>query len=197
MLLRSWCSLICLGVYLCLFCRPFGCKSTLVWREFIESLQIVAVPKVKLKVLGGVFDINQIIHEVASCAWLEKVLLLAEQIVWVQVWYRKCEQMCRNSMLLHCQLNVLPILQIQVEAGMGWMKEGMKSTYRASASSDDAVKGQGIWNTKRHPPRASRGLGIHGGLANGLGLLIPENGSSSRVDMRGTTVCEGVDHVGW
>lgn len=68
-------------------------------------------------------------------------------------------------------------------------------SYRASASSDDAVERQGIRDTKGHSARASRGLGIHGGLANGLGLLVAEDGSSSGVDMRGTTVCERVNHV--
>ena len=76
------------------------------------------------------------------------------------------------------------------------MKEDGKSTYWASASSDDAVKGQVIGDTKGHSSRASRDLGIDGGLANGLGLLVPEDGSPSGVDMRGTTICERVDHVG-
>ena len=69
-------------------------------------------------------------------------------------------------------------------------------THRASASSDDAVERQGIRDTKGHSARTSRGLGIHGRLANGLGLLVAEDGSSSGVDMRGTTVCERVNHAG-
>lgn len=61
----------------------------------------------------------------------------------------------------------------------------------ASTSSDDAVKGQGIGDTKG---RSSRALRINGCLADGFGLLVPKDGSSSGVDMRGTTVCERVDH---
>ena len=75
------------------------------------------------------------------------------------------------------------------------MKEEGKSTYRASASSDDAVKGQCIRDTESHASRASRDLRVNGGLANGLGLLISQDGGTSRVDMRGTTVCERVDHI--
>ena len=73
------------------------------------------------------------------------------------------------------------------------MDEDKKSTYWASASSDNAVKGQGIGDTKGY---ASRALRINRSLADGFGLLIPKDGSSSGVDMRGTTVCERVDHVG-
>lgn len=76
------------------------------------------------------------------------------------------------------------------------MEVDRQLTYRASASSDNAVKGQGIRDTKRHTPRRCGDLGIHGCLADGLGLLVPKDGSSSGVDMRGTTVCERVDHVG-
>ena len=72
-----------------------------------------------------------------------------------------------------------------------------ESTYRASASRDDAVKGQGIGDTRGRSSRASRGLRIDGRLANGLGLLLPMDGRTSGVNMRGTTICEGVDHVGW
>ena len=75
------------------------------------------------------------------------------------------------------------------------MEEDRKSTYWASASSDDAVKGQGIGDTKRDSSRASRSLGIDGRLANGLGLLVPQDRSSSGVDMRWTAICERVDHV--
>lgn len=73
------------------------------------------------------------------------------------------------------------------------IKEG-KSTHGASASSDDAVKGQCIRDTESHASRASGDLRVNGCLANGLGLLIPQDGGTSRVDMRGPTVCERVDH---
>ena len=77
------------------------------------------------------------------------------------------------------------------------MEQDRKSTYRASASSDDAVKGQGIGDTKGHSSRTSRGLGIDGRFANGFGLLVPKDGSPSRVDIWGTTVSERIDHIGW
>lgn len=72
------------------------------------------------------------------------------------------------------------------------MEEDGKSTYWAGASSNDTVKGQGIGDTKGY---SSRALRIDGCLANGLGLPVPEDGSSSGINVRGTTVCERVDHV--
>lgn len=80
-----------------------------------------------------------------------------------------------------------------LKLGLHEPDEDRKSTYWASTSSDDAVKGQGIGDTKGD---SSRNLRIDRCIANGFGLLIPEDGSSSGVDMRGTTVCERVDHVG-
>ena len=96
-------------------------------------------------------------------------------------------------MLINCQLGRAAEI-----AGRIWvarMGENRKSAYRASASGDDAVKGQGIGDPIGHASRASRGLGLDGDLANGLGLLVPKDRCPSGVDMRGTTICERVDHV--
>ena len=57
-LLGSWCSLHSLCIHLCLFCRPFWRKSTLIWRKVTETLKVVTVPEIELEVLGGVFDVD-------------------------------------------------------------------------------------------------------------------------------------------
>ena len=54
----------------------------------------------------------------------------------------------------------------EVEVWLTWMVQDRESTYWASSSSDDAVKGQGIGDTKGHPSRASGDLGIDGSLTN-------------------------------
>lgn len=79
-------------------------------------------------------------------------------------------------MLVNCQLQNFADITVKLKAGLDGLDGDKKSTYRASASSDDAFKGQGIRDTKRY---SSRALGIDGGLANGLGLLVAQHGSPS------------------
>lgn len=83
LLLWPWCSLSCLCIHLCLFFGPFWGKSTLVRWKLVETLQVVSVPKVELEVLGGVFNVDEVVHEVACCAWLEGIVS-AKQVTFVQ-----------------------------------------------------------------------------------------------------------------
>jgi hypothetical protein len=42
-------------------------------REGVEALYVGAVPEIELEVFGVVLDVDEIIHEVGECTWLEDV----------------------------------------------------------------------------------------------------------------------------
>jgi len=49
---------------------PFWRESPLALGKVIETSAVVIEPKVELQVLGGVFDVLEVVHEVADGAWL-------------------------------------------------------------------------------------------------------------------------------
>ena len=67
------------------------------------------------------------------------------------------------------------------------------STYRASATSNNTVEGQSIWNTKGDGARVIR---VDGGASNGFPLLISNDRGPGRVDMGRATVGKRVNHGG-
>ena len=58
----------CLGVSL-LSC-PLWRESSLALGEVVETSAVVVEPKIKLQVLGGVFNVFEVVHEIADGAWL-------------------------------------------------------------------------------------------------------------------------------
>ena len=70
LLFQRRCSKVSLRILLGLFSGPCWGKRTLVWWQLGETFDVVAVPQEELEVFRGVFNVDKIVHEVTSGAWL-------------------------------------------------------------------------------------------------------------------------------
>lgn len=60
----------CLGLGLC--DGPFWSESTFTDRKRRKTFDVILVPKKELEVLGGMLDVNEVIHEIPGGTWLDR-----------------------------------------------------------------------------------------------------------------------------
>lgn len=60
----------CLGLGLC--DGPFRSESTFTDRERRKTFDVILVPKKELEVLGGMLDVDKVIHEIPGGTWLDR-----------------------------------------------------------------------------------------------------------------------------
>ena len=66
------------GLGLSLLSCPLWRESPFALGKIVETSTVVVEPKIELQVLGGVFNVFEVVHEVADGAWLIRIVSMDE-----------------------------------------------------------------------------------------------------------------------